>query len=241
MTILFKELAYSNTPIGVVSLRRRRELVLDVDVYEIKLDDDFLMSSLFTVAEEELAHLGLAKLDQPEMDVVVGGLGLGYTAKAALEDSRVKSLIVVEAIGAVIDWHVDDLLPVGTILSDDKRCRMVNGDFFAMAQQDGFDPDQPRRRFDAILLDIDHAPDFNLHDSHSGFYTKDGLTKLEDFLHPGGVFALWSNDPPDDAFVAILKSLIPEVKAHIVSFDNPLQHKQSSNTVYVTRKADKDA
>src|SRR5262249_29799701 len=66
------------------SLRRRRELKLGVDVFEIKLGDEFLMSSLFTASEMALARLGLAELSEHGLYVVVGGLGLGYTAKAVL-------------------------------------------------------------------------------------------------------------------------------------------------------------
>src|SRR5512141_1674504 len=106
MSRLFEELGYRQTPIGALSLRRRRELSLGVDVFEIKLGDEFLMSSLFTASEIALARLGLAALVRPKsnaaLDVVVGGLGLGYTAQAVLEHSTVGSLIVVEALQPVI-------------------------------------------------------------------------------------------------------------------------------------------
>src|SRR3954471_24057079 len=105
MSINFEELDFRPTPMGVLSLRRRRSLTSGVDIYEIKLGDEFLMSSQFTAAEIELARLGLAALDRPDLDVVVGGLGLGYTAQAALENAAVRSLIVVDALGEVIEWH----------------------------------------------------------------------------------------------------------------------------------------
>src|SRR5262249_11855060 len=92
MTFDFEELDYRPTPIGALSLRRRRELKLGVDVFEIKLGDEFLMSSLFTASEIALARLGLAELSEHGLDVVVGGLGLGYTAKAVLEHQKVASL-----------------------------------------------------------------------------------------------------------------------------------------------------
>ena len=113
MSLDFEELDYRPTPIGALSLRRRRELKLGVDVFEIKLGDEFLMSSLFTASEIALARLGLAGLSEPGLDVVVGGLGLGYTAKAVLEHRKVASLIVVEALQAVIDWHTQGLVPLG--------------------------------------------------------------------------------------------------------------------------------
>src|SRR3954451_16072177 len=129
----FEELDYRPTPIGALSLRRRRELTLGVDVFEIKLGDEFLMSSLFTPSEIALARLGLAGLSEPGLDVVVGGLGLGYTAKAVLEHRNVASLIVVEALEAVIDWHAEGLVPLGPELTGDPRCRFVQGNFFALA------------------------------------------------------------------------------------------------------------
>jgi spermidine synthase len=229
----FEELAWRETPIGAISLRRRREPSLDVDVYEVKLDDEFLMSSLFTVAEVELARLGLAELSGTELDVVVGGLGLGYTARAVLEDPRVRSLTVVEALGEVIEWHRGGLLPFAAPLTEDRRSRLVRGDFFAMAGGAGFDPDQPGRRFHAILVDIDHTPRQVLHPSHAAFYTPDGLRRLADHLHPAGVFALWSNDPPDEDFTGALAAVFATAGAHVVSFDNPLQHRRSSNTIYL--------
>jgi len=64
-------------------------------LYEVKLGDEFLMSSLFTSAEIQLARLGLAALEGTGWDIVVGGLGLGYTAVAALKDPSVKSLMVL--------------------------------------------------------------------------------------------------------------------------------------------------
>jgi hypothetical protein len=111
MSLYFEELDYRPTPIGALSLRRRRELSLGVDVFEIKLGDEYLMSSLFTASEIALARRGLAELSAANMDVVVGGLGLGYTARAVLEHKAVKSLVIVEALDAVIDWHEKGVFP----------------------------------------------------------------------------------------------------------------------------------
>lgn len=229
---------------GVISLRRRLEPSRQVDVYEVKLGDEFLMSSLFTVAEIELARLGLAALADmtPEggrgLDVVVGGLGLGYTARTVLEEPRVASLVVVEALEEVIDWHERRLLPDVDGLTADPRTRLVQGDFFALARGDedapgGFDPQQPGRRFDAILLDVDHSPRHVLHPSHAAFYTGSGLQQLARHLRSGGVFALWSDDPPDPDFLDVLREVFVDVEAHAVSFPNFLTGGESSNTVYV--------
>jgi spermidine synthase len=238
MSVYFEELDFRPTPIGVLSLRRRRQLSTGIDVYEIKLGDEFLMSSLFTVAEIALARLGLAALQRTDLDVVVGGLGLGYTAQAVLEDSRVRSLIVVDALAEVIEWHERGLLPLGEQLTADPRCRFVNGDFFAMSRSaGGFDPQTPSRHFDAVLVDIDHSPTNLLHPGNAALYTPEGLQRLAEHLHPGGVFALWSNDPPDETFKRGLASVFATSDAQVVSFDNPLQDRDASNTVYIGVKA----
>ncbi|RZT78095.1 spermidine synthase [Micromonospora violae] len=232
----FEELAWRETPIGAISLRRRRDPALQVEVYEVKLDDEYLMSSLFPVAEIELARLGLAEVTGDSLDVVVGGLGLGYTACAALGDPRVRSLLVVEAIEDVIDWHRRGLLPFAAGLAEDPRTRFVQADFFAAVAGDtGFDTEVPARRFDAVLLDVDHSPRNVLHPSHAAFYRPDGLRRLAALLRPEGVFALWSDDPPDAEFTDALTEVFVGVRAHVVPFANPLTGGESANTVYVAR------
>jgi hypothetical protein len=233
----FQELDYRPTPMGLLTLRRRKEITLGIDIYEIKLDEDFLMSSLFTVAEVALANLGLAELSEPEVDVVVGGLGLGYTARTVLEHPKVRELLIVDTMREVIEWHQQGLLPLGEQLTSDPRCRFVHGDFFAMSasRSRGFDPENRGRRYHAILLDVDHSPRNVLHLSHAPFYESDGLRRLTSHLLPGGVFALWSNDPPDEQFHAALSEAFAYYETHVVTFSNPIQHRDEANTVYVAR------
>jgi spermidine synthase len=239
MSVYFEELDFRPTPIGVLSLRRRRSLTSGLDIYEIKLGDEFLMSSQFTVAEIELARLGLAALARTDLDVVVGGLGLGYTARAVLENPGVRSLIVVDALAEVIEWHQQGLLPLGKELTNDPRCRLVNADFFAMAHSvDGFDSGAPGRRFDAVLVDIDHSPQNLLHPRHAALYEPAGLARLAEHLNPGGVFALWSNDPPEQEFERALAGAFTTSAAHVVSFDNASGRPDASNTIYIGIKAD---
>jgi spermidine synthase len=236
MSANFEELDFRPTAIGTLSLRRRRQLSTGIDIFEIKLGDEFLMSSLFTSAEIELARLGLAATHPAPggLDVVVGGLGLGYTAQAVLEHDAVGSLIVVDALAEVIEWHEQELLPIGKQLNADNRCRLVHADFFAMTlSEQGYDPDAPGRRFDAVLVDIDHSPQKLLHPRHAALYTPEGLARLAGHLHPGGVFALWSNDPPDQAFVATLATVFEKPVAHVVTFPDAQGDGEASNTVYV--------
>ena len=244
MSINFEELDYRRTHLGELILRRRRVPSLeDTEVFEVKLGDAFLMSSLFNTGEIALAELGLAGLDTAQLDVVVGGLGLGYTAGAALDHPTVRSVLVIEALAEVIDWHQRGLVPLGAKLTTDQRCRLINGDFFALANSpgQGFDPQIPGRRFHAILLDIDHSPRNLLHPDHGAFYEPTGLRHLTTYLHPSGVFALWSNDPPDDDFLEVLDSTFAASQVHVVMFHNPLMNCEAASTVYIAHTAAAEA
>ena len=234
MSAFFEELDYRPTPIGALSLRRRRELSLGQDVFEIKLGEEFLMSSLFTASEIALARLGVAAAEGEALDVVVGGLGLGYTARAVLDGDTVATLTVVEFLQAVIDWHEEGLLPLGPELVADPRCRFLQGAFFALAaSEEGLDPDRPGRRYDAILVDIDHSPDWLLDDRSTGFYRAEGLQAMARWLKPGGVFGLWSDAQPDAGFTDRLASVFASAWAEPVTFHNPLQDRPFTQTVYL--------
>ena len=240
MTFEFEELDYQKTPLGEISLRRRAEPRLEGEIlYEVKLGDEFLMSSLFTSAEIQLARLGLAALEGTGWDIVVGGLGLGYTAVAALKDPSVKSLMVIEVMEPVIDWHRRGLVPLGKELVADSRCTLVHADFFEVASSSGsgFDRATPTRLVHAVMLDIDHSPSHWLNPGNSAFYTAQGLRNLADKLYPGGIFGLWSNDPPDKEFTRLLDTIFQSSESHIVSFPNPYSSGESSNTVYLAHKS----
>ncbi len=231
----FEELAHEQTPLGELTLRRRHEPAVGVDVFEVKLGDEFLMSSLFTVAEEALSDLGLAAVPvgRDGLDIVVGGLGLGYTAVAALRDARVATMTVVDALPAVIDWHEQRLLPVSGSLVGDPRTHLVQADFFALVRAAPAAEGVLPVPLDAILLDVDHSPSFTLDPSHADLYTVEGLRRLAAHLRPGGVFALWSDDPPEESFLEALRTVFARVEGHTVAFDNPITGGTSRNGVYV--------
>lgn len=137
MALVFEELDFQKTPLGEISLRRRSEPRLDGKIlYEVKLGDDFLISSLFTEAEIQLSRLGLA----------------------ALEDPSVRTLMVIEVKEPVIDWRRrSSLVPLGEKLTSDPRCRLIHADFFELAvNHNGFDREDPDKRVHAVLLDIAH-------------------------------------------------------------------------------------
>ncbi|HPA19717.1 MAG TPA: spermidine synthase [Verrucomicrobiae bacterium] len=234
----FEVIDFQQTPLGDLMLRRRTVATLGgLEVFEVKLGDEFLMTSLFHDVEVALADFALAELDGTALDVVVGGLGLGYTALAALKDARVRSLAVVEALKPVIDWHNQGRVPLASQLVGDPRCRFVHGDFFGLAAVPGagFDPECPGQRFHAVLLDIDHSPRHLLHPRHAAFYEPDGLRQFAAHMQPRGVFGLWSDDPPDPDFLRNLGHVFISSRAQVVKFYNPLQGRDSASTVYIAR------
>lgn len=231
---IFEELDFQPTSLGDLVLRRRCVAMLgDLVVYEVMLADTFLMTSMFHAVEDAVSDLGVRELNGIECDVVVGGLGLGYTAVAALAHANLRSLRVVEFLQPVIGWHQRGLVPLGATLTADPRCSLVQGDFFALATSPrGFDGG---RKYHAILLDIDHTPRDHLDTANAGFYTTASLRAMAVHLHPGGVFSMWSDDPPDQDFMSTLGSAFVSVRAEVVTFPNPLQDRESSGTVYLAR------
>ena len=222
------ELDWGDTAWGAISLRRRWDPITGRDVYEVKLGDEFLMSSQFTTGERELARIGLAAVAGTALTVLVGGLGLGYTAVAALEDDRVAELTVIEALQMVISWHERDLMPDTRGLATDPRLRLVLDDFFDVVRAGRAD-----RTYDAVLLDIDHAPDWLLRDDHGDLYTLEGFARVAAILADGGAFALWSDEPPEPEVVRRLAGAFERADAHVVPFPNPLTGGESANTVYL--------
>ncbi|WP_018155622.1 spermidine synthase [Demetria terragena] len=229
MPARFEELDWQPTDRGEISLRRRYDPVAKADIFEVRLGEEFLMSSLFTAAECELARLALAWVDRSEVRVLVGGLGLGYTAQTALGDPRVTEVVVIDAMEPVVDWHRRGLLPDNPGLATDPRCRLVHDNFFRVVSV------EPDASYDAILLDIDHTPQHLLHPDHAPFYTETGLRSMARHLNDGGVFALWSDDPPEAAFSEVLASAFARTAAEVVSFANPLTGGESRNTIYLAQ------
>ncbi len=236
----FEELDHRTTPLGELILRRRAlPGHAGLEVYEVKLNDDLLMSSLVNESEHALAQLAIPQAGDGPFDVLVGGLGLGYTAWAALGYERVRSVTVVELLPEVIRWHDEGLGPLGRQLAADTRCRLLRGDFFVLATDESVaDVLHPAGGYGAILVDIDHAPDALLHAGHAHFYERPALEAVARRLAPGGVFALWSTGAANEGFLDNLHAVFPWVEAERIEFFNPLADRDEVNTVYLARSPD---
>ncbi|GGY41248.1 polyamine aminopropyltransferase [Parvularcula lutaonensis] len=235
MASLFEELDYAATPIGPITLRRRFDPTLRKDVFEVKLGEEFLMSSAYTASEVALSKLALDRLEGENLDILVAGLGLGYTAKTALDDPKTGKLLIVEYLEPVIDWHRRGLLPMGTAIPGDPRTEFVLGDFFRLVEGQRFGSASGPQSLDAILVDIDHSPEALLSDHSRPFYSKESLERLSTMLRPGGIFGLWSDDPPDERFTQILEASFGSATAEPVTIERPLAGTPIIQTVYLAQ------
>lgn len=228
----FELLDYQQTPLGVLCLRRRELLSRPGTVVtEVTLDHVFLMSSYHTASERALASRALAMHGgSGALDVIVGGLGLGFTAREALADARVANVEVIELLPQVIRWLDEGWIPDAAALRSDARLRVTEGDVFERLLGATEHP------VDAILLDVDHAPDELLAAANDRFYDADGLRRAREHLRPGGVLALWSSFS-SDAFRDTLEGAFDEVAVETVAWWNDLVDERKEDTLFLARRA----
>ncbi len=225
-------LAYEDTPLGPLCLRRR-ELLSEPGtvVTEVTLNHQFLMSSLHNDSERALARVALEMNPDRELSVLVGGLGLGYTVKAALASDRVTKVAAVELLPQVIDWLESDLIPLSSELKADDRLVTVEGDVYARLAGP---PDEP---FDLILIDVDHAPDDRLDEAGGAFYTEGGLRRAKRHLAPGGVLGVWSY-AESSPFSRALHTVFDEVRIEPVTFYVAMVEEERTDWLFFARNGD---
>lgn len=222
-------LAYEASPLGDICLRQR-ELLSEPGtvVTEITLDHECLMSSYVTASERALARLALEMHGARRLQVFVGGLGLGYTAREILRSDSVADLEVVEFLPQVIDWLREGLLPLAGELRGDARFSLRQGDAY------GCLAGPPERLRDLILIDVDHSPDERLADASRGFYTEEGLLRAKRHLAPGGVLGVWSY-AESSPFVDALHRVFGEVRVESVTFLNRPIEAEETNWLFFAR------
>ncbi len=232
-------LDYEPTDLGILCLRRR-ELLAEPGtiVTEVSLDHQFLMSSLHTVSERALATIALQMCGEMDLDleVLVGGLGLGYTTQALLESNRVARVEVVEYLPQVIGWLRSGLLPLSEALSEEPRLLVVQGDVYARLRSA-----PPARRHDLILIDVDHSPEDRLSKSESEnendpkFYTVEGLRMAQEHLTPGGILGVWSY-AESSPFLDALREVFREVRVEGVTYRNRHVEEDCTDWLYFARE-----
>jgi spermidine synthase len=224
-------LAYEDTPLGPLCLRRREPLSMPGTVVtEVTLDHEFLMSSHHTVSERALARLALEMHRGEGLRVLVGGLGLGYTAHEALASPRVATVTAVEFLPQVIGWLERDLIPLSAELRSDERFEAVPGDVYAGLAG------PPSDRFDLVLIDVDHAPEDPLNHDSAAFYTPQGLRRASRHLASGGVLAVWSA-APSSVFERSLGQTFREVRVVAVPFFNEMVDEETTDWIFLARDA----
>jgi spermidine synthase len=222
-------LAYEPSPIGMICLRRR-ELLSEPGtvVTEITVDHEMLMSSCNTASERALAGIATEMHEGRDLDVLVGGLGLGYTAREVLDCPRVARVDVVELLPQVVDWVEQGLVPLSEELAADARFSVLSGDVYAGLEA------PPERTYDLILIDVDHSPEERLGDAKGVFYTEAGLARAKRHLAPGGVLGVWSY-AESSPFADALRGVFREVRVEGVTFVNRLVDEEETNWLFFAR------
>lgn len=231
---LFEILDYRDTPLGSLCLRRRELLAKrGTIVTEVTLNHEFLMSSYNTASERALATSALALHRGTELRVLIGGLGLGYTAGEVLKSQRVAHVEVVEFLPEVIDWLERRLLPLSEELAGDARLHVGPGDIY----QQLLGP--PGKTHDVILIDVDHSPREVLHPANRAFYEIEGIRRARDHLAPAGVLAVWSS-AEDRAFARALGEVFPDVSVEVVAWHNELIDEAQRDHLFLARLESRD-
>ena len=187
-------MARAETERGEVVLRERRDPETGAGatpVLELRVNGAFVMDTVETSSEKRMAAVALRHVEHPR-DVVVGGLGLGFTMHEVLADQRVERLVVVELEDTLVQWMRDGTIPHGPSYLADRRLTVMSADIrIAMAEA-------TPAAYDLILLDVDNGPGFVVHEHNELIYRPDFLRQARAALRPGGALMFWSSaEAPD--------------------------------------------
>jgi len=221
-----RRLAEARSARGEIVLTQRRSG--DEPVLELRVNGVFVMDTVETSTEVALAAAALDLVDDPR-SVLVGGLGLGFTARRVLADPRVESLTVVEIEEAVVAWMRDGTIPHGPALLADGRLRIVEADL-ALALADA-----PNASFDLVLLDVDNGPGNLVHDGNRALYQEPFLTRVRETLRSGGVLVIWSAAPAPELQAAMEATYGACTE---LPFAVTLQGREEQYLLYLSRRSD---
>lgn len=162
------------------------ELVLrgDGEHFEIICNGVFLMDTRAGESERLLVRAALDRTARPG-DVLIGGLGVGFTAAQALRHPAARTVTVIEREPAIIAWHATHLRRFSGQALRDPRLRIERADVLEWLTT-------TTDRYDVVCMDIDNGPDWTVSDGNAAAYGPDGLALIAERLRPGGALAVWS-------------------------------------------------
>ncbi|HEY6104019.1 MAG TPA: spermine/spermidine synthase [bacterium] len=208
----------ARTPTGDWQLQRRGPH------YEIIANGTFLMATYNRASDEALAVLALARVQGERLRVLVGGLGIGFTVRAVLDDPRVSRCDVVEIEPLIVAWYEQYTAAHSGRPLDDPRAHLVVGDLGLLSLA--------THAYDAVLLDTDNGPDWLALDANARLYDAAGIVRSLDLLRPGGIAAYWSASA-SPAFAARL-SRLADVETMVVA-DEIAPGREGTAWVYLAR------
>ena len=196
----FERLGEARTPNGTLI-----ELYRHDGSYLIRADGIELMSTRRHLSEDRLAEVACAPLrETPQARVLIGGLGLGFTLRAALRELRDDAEVVVaELLEEVIAWNADPAYGISIDAMRDPRVRVVHDDVTHVLRENP-------GGFDAIMLDTDNGPDGMLMSENTPLYAKHGIADTVAALRAGGLIVYWSVGD-DRKFAHALRSSVLDV------------------------------
>lgn len=221
----YAEVARAESDRGEVVLRRRTGEHA-ADVLELRVNGVFVMDTQETMSEIELAAVALDLVEDPR-DVVVGGLGLGYTTQRVLADPRVERVMVVEIEEALVGWMRDGTVAHGPAVLADKRVHVVNADIATAVAE-------ATSTYDLVLLDVDNGPGHLVHERNAEVYEPPFLEATARVLRPGGALVVWSANPAPQ-----LARALEEVFGNCTEnrYDVLLQGRAEQYLLYLSRRA----
>jgi spermidine synthase len=229
----YAEVARAESERGVVVLRERTDTDAPpgtAGVLELRVNGVFVMDTGETSTEEALARQALTHATDPRR-VLLGGLGLGFTAYEVLADHRVELLRVAEIEDVLVRWFRDGTVPHGQRLLADERVHVGVGDVRQVVDE------VASSSFDLVLLDVDNGPDFLVHDENAALYEAPFLESVRDVLAPGGEVVIWSSTR-SEALEDVLEDVFGATRTE--EYPVTLQGKQESYWLHSARKDESD-
>ena len=229
----YVDVARTESERGEIVLRERHDPDAGPNaarVLELRVNGIFVMDALETSSEKGLAAASLKQVEHPR-NVVVGGLGLGFTMHEVLADQRVEKLVVVEIEEALVRWMRDGTIPHGPSYLADERVTLMTADIrVAMAEA-------TPAAYDLVLLDVDNGPGFLVYDDNAAVYQQRFLALTRACLRPGGALVIWSASE-SGALQDEMKLAFGNVVA--IPFDVALQRRDEHYWLYLSRNRPTD-